>query len=66
MTLNSKVAIVTGAGGPGCGRAIARQLARQGAAVVINDINGEGADQTRSLIESEGGRAVVAPGQRGC
>jgi NAD(P)-dependent dehydrogenase (short-subunit alcohol dehydrogenase family) len=59
MNPNTKVAIVTGAGGPGCGRAIARRLAREGAAVVVNDIAEEGADQTRKLIEAEGGRAAV-------
>lgn len=59
LTLASKVAIVTGAGGPGCGRAIARRLAREGAAVIVNDIDEAGAQQTRSLMEAQGGRAEV-------
>jgi NAD(P)-dependent dehydrogenase (short-subunit alcohol dehydrogenase family) len=57
--LTGRTAIVTGAGGPGCGRAIARRLARDGASVVVTDIDEAGAHQTRSLIVAEGGRAAV-------
>ncbi|MGV0802651.1 SDR family NAD(P)-dependent oxidoreductase, partial [Mycolicibacterium elephantis] len=39
---DDKVAIVTGAGG-GIGQAYAEALAREGAAVVVADINTEGA-----------------------
>ncbi|MGO4235865.1 SDR family NAD(P)-dependent oxidoreductase [Pseudarthrobacter sp. YAF2] len=62
MSLSGKVAIVTGSG-QGLGLAYARELARQGAAVVINDVNGETANQAVALIESDGGRAtaVVVP-----
>ena len=62
MSLAGKVAIVTGSG-RGLGLAYARELARQGAAVVINDVDeGVAADAVRT-IESDGGRAaaVVAP-----
>ncbi|ASN19114.1 SDR family NAD(P)-dependent oxidoreductase [Arthrobacter sp. YN] len=62
MSLNGKVAIVTGSG-QGLGLAYARELARQGAAVVINDVNDETAAQAVALIEADGGRAtaVVVP-----
>src|ERR1700730_14904674 len=58
MNLNGRTAIVTGAGGPGCGRAIARRLAREGASVVVTDIDEAGARQTLNVIEAEGGRAA--------
>ena len=54
------VAIVTGAGG-GIGQAYAEALARQGAAVVVADINGEGADAVASGIAAEGGTAIAVP-----
>ena len=41
---DNKVAIVTGAGG-GIGQAYAEALAREGAAVVVADINTEGAQK---------------------
>ena len=37
MVLTNKVAVVTGSGGPGCGRAVACRLAREGCAVVVYD-----------------------------
>ncbi|MCC7283851.1 MAG: SDR family oxidoreductase [Acetobacteraceae bacterium] len=67
MMLQDKVAIVTGAG-RGIGREIALEMARQGAAVVVNDlgasVTGEGADrhpgeETVGLITQAGGRAVL-------
>jgi NAD(P)-dependent dehydrogenase (short-subunit alcohol dehydrogenase family) len=65
--LEGKVAIVTGAGstpGPGTatGRATAIVLAREGAAVVVADIRSDRAEETRSMIEGEGGRATVFVG----
>ncbi|MFL5953316.1 MAG: SDR family NAD(P)-dependent oxidoreductase [Gaiellaceae bacterium] len=59
--LEGKVAAVTGSGA-GLGRAAALGFARAGAAVVCNDVDEAGADETRRLIEDEGGRAVVAAG----
>ncbi len=50
--------IVTGAGGAGCGRAIAARFAREGAAVVVSDIADTGAHETVSLIKRDGGRAA--------
>jgi NAD(P)-dependent dehydrogenase (short-subunit alcohol dehydrogenase family) len=61
MVLTGKVAIVTGAGGSGCGRAIARRLAREGASVVIADIREAGMRDTARAIEAEGGRTSVLP-----
>ncbi|WP_426226364.1 SDR family NAD(P)-dependent oxidoreductase [Pseudarthrobacter sp. DSP2-3-2b1] len=62
MSLEGKVAIVTGSG-RGLGLAYARELANQGAAVVINDVDAAVAADAVTLIESDGGRAVsvVAP-----
>jgi NAD(P)-dependent dehydrogenase (short-subunit alcohol dehydrogenase family) len=53
-----QIVIVTGAGGTGCGRAIARRFARDGAAVVVSDINDAGGHETVRLIERESGRAA--------
>jgi len=58
MSLSGKVAVVTGAGS-GIGRAIALQLAKDGAAVSIWDLNGAGAEETLALIAKAGGRAIA-------
>jgi len=57
MEISGKVAIVTGAGGGGCGRAVARRLTQGGAAAVIADIDEGGGRKTVEEIESSGGRA---------
>ena len=54
--LDGRVAIVTGAG-RGIGRATALRLARDGAAVVVNDIDGDPAAETVELITQQGGQA---------
>ena len=56
--LAGKVAIVTGAGG-GIGRAEAKELAAQGAKVVVNDIDASEAEETARLITAAGGEAAV-------
>ncbi len=56
--LEQRIAIVTGAG-QGIGRAIALGLAREGARVVIADVNEESARTVKDEIEAGGGRALV-------
>lgn len=58
MELKGKVAIVTGSGGGGSGRAEARRFAREGCFVVVSDIDEAGGLETLNLIEAEGGTAV--------
>ncbi|MCA6125862.1 SDR family oxidoreductase [Bradyrhizobium sp. WSM 1704] len=65
--LDGKVALITGAGG-GLGEAYAKLFAREGAAVVVNDLggprDGSGSDTSMAqkvvdAIKAEGGRAVA-------
>ena len=59
--LDGKVAIVTGSG-RGIGQQVALRLARDGAAVVVNDLDDAPARETIALIERAGGRAVACNG----
>jgi NAD(P)-dependent dehydrogenase (short-subunit alcohol dehydrogenase family) len=64
--VEGKSAIVTGAGstpgpGIGTGKAAAVVLAREGARVLLVDLFPERAEETRALIESDGGTARVFP-----
>lgn len=59
--LKDKVAIITGAG-RGIGEATAKLLAKEGAKVVINDVDEEAADQVKKDIEKEGASAMVCLG----
>jgi len=56
--IDGRVALVTGAGGGGTGRAIAVRLARGGASVVVDDLDEQGGTATVRLIEEAGGHAV--------
>jgi len=61
MSLNGRIAIVTGAGG-GLGRAHAMFLARQGARVVVNDLAQDAAERVAAEIVAAGfeGLAIAA------
>jgi NAD(P)-dependent dehydrogenase (short-subunit alcohol dehydrogenase family) len=56
MRLKDKVALITGAGS-GIGRESALLFARQGARVVVADVDGDGGRETVSLVEAAGGEA---------
>lgn len=62
-SLDGRTAVVTGAGA-GLGRAEALALARQGANVVVNDID-ERAREVADEITADGGAAVGVPGDVG-
>jgi NAD(P)-dependent dehydrogenase (short-subunit alcohol dehydrogenase family) len=58
--LDGRVALITGAGS-GQGRAAARLFAREGAAVVIGEVNVETGRETELEIREEGNRALFVP-----
>ena len=58
MTLEGKVALITGAGS-GIGRGTAERLAREGADICIADIDMEGAEHTASTVREFGRDALV-------
>lgn len=58
MNLRDKVAIVTGSGGEGSGRAEAIRLAADGCSVVVSDINDTGGVKTVRRIMGAGGKAA--------
>jgi NAD(P)-dependent dehydrogenase (short-subunit alcohol dehydrogenase family) len=58
MDIKGKAVVVTGSGGPGCGRAIALRFAREGAHVVVSDYNAAAGRETALQIERMGGRVA--------
>lgn len=58
MKFSGKAAFITGAAS-GIGKAIAEELASQGAAVAIADINKENAEKAAEGINANGGKAVA-------
>ncbi len=61
MRVEGKSVIVTGAGG-GIGEGIARRLASEGAAVIVNDINAALSEKVTADINAAGGRARFVAG----
>ena len=55
--LKNKVALVTGASS-GIGRAIALVWAREGAKVVVSDVNVQAGEETAALVRAAGGDAI--------
>src|SRR5438132_8669476 len=55
--LNGKVALITG-GASGIGRATALTFAREGAKLIIADMNEDGGQQTVHMITEKGGEAI--------
>ena len=61
MSLEGRIAIVTGAGG-GLGRAHALYLAGKGARVVVNDLSDDAAQRVAAEIGVQGGKALALAG----
>ncbi|MBQ7803092.1 SDR family NAD(P)-dependent oxidoreductase [Rhodococcus sp. (in: high G+C Gram-positive bacteria)] len=60
FSLTGKIALVSGAG-QSVGEGIAKVLAQQGSAVIINDLHSDRAEKVAAGIVESGGRAVAAP-----
>jgi 3-oxoacyl-[acyl-carrier protein] reductase len=58
MRLEYRVAVVTG-GGHGIGRVYCQGLAKEGARVVVADVDLPAAEKTKDLIENEGGMSLA-------
>lgn len=61
LDLTGQVAVITGSGG-GIGAVIARRLAGQGAHIVINDVNAEGAERVAADLRELGVEVLVCVG----
>lgn len=58
LDFTNQVVIVTGSGSPkGMGRVMALTFAKQGAQVIVADINMEGVEETVKMIQEAGGKA---------
>lgn len=59
LRLKDKVAVVTGAGGDAMGTGVCRELAREGAVIVANDIDRSRADRVALEIKNTGVRSMA-------
>ena len=59
--LAHKVAVITGAG-RGIGLSIAKLLAKQGASIVVNDLDAGIAEQAAASVRQDGAEAISVPG----
>ena len=58
LDFNGQVVVVTGSGSPkGIGKTIAKTFARQGAQLIITDMNAQGVKDVVEEIQAEGGKA---------
>jgi len=64
MRLEKRIAIITGAGG-GIGRAGALAFAREGARVVVSDLDAARGDETAALVCARGGEAIAIAADAG-
>ncbi len=64
MRFENQIAIITGAAS-GMGRATAQLMASRGAAVAINDVNGQGLAEVEDELRAKGARVLAAAGSIG-
>jgi NAD(P)-dependent dehydrogenase (short-subunit alcohol dehydrogenase family) len=64
LALGKKTAIVTGAGS-GIGRSIAELFAKEGANVVVSDINETAGNETVAIVKKAGGKAIFVKADTG-
>lgn len=58
MSLSGKIALITG-GARGIGRSISMKLAKEGADIIVSDVNLEGAKETAKEIEGMGRKSIA-------